>query len=51
MLHNTVADFIPNLPKGNQITIEHLLTHTSGIGNITDQPDFFIKILSATISR
>lgn len=42
-LHNTVADFIPNFPKGNQITIEHLLTHTSGIGNITDQPDFLLK--------
>jgi len=43
LLHNTVADFIPNFPKGNQITIEHLLTHTSGIGNITDQPDFLLK--------
>ncbi|WP_336634618.1 serine hydrolase domain-containing protein [Lysinibacillus fusiformis] len=42
-LHNTVADFITNFPKGNQITIEHLLTHTSGIGNITDQPDFLLK--------
>ncbi|MFJ7698787.1 serine hydrolase domain-containing protein [Lysinibacillus fusiformis] len=42
-LHNTVADFIPTFPKGNQITIEHLLTHTSGIGNITDQPDFLLK--------
>lgn len=27
LLHNTVADFIPNFPKGNQITIEHLITH------------------------
>jgi len=42
-LHNTVDNFIPNFPKGNQIMIKHLLTHTSGIGNITDQPDFLLK--------
>lgn len=42
-LHDTVDTFIPNIVKGNQIKIEHLLTHTSGIGNITAQPDFLLK--------
>lgn len=42
-LHDTVDAFIPNFPKGNQITIKHLLTHTSGMGNITTQPDFLLR--------
>lgn len=28
---NTVERFFPDFPRGNEITIEHLLTHTSGI--------------------
>lgn len=41
-LHDTVDTFIPNIVKGDQINIKYLLTHTSGIVNITAQLNFYI---------
>jgi len=35
-----VAKFVPNFPNGDRITLEHLLTHTSGIPNVNDLPDY-----------
>jgi CubicO group peptidase (beta-lactamase class C family) len=35
-----VARYLPDYPEGDRITIHHLLTHTSGIVNYTDLPDF-----------
>ena len=45
-LDEKVSEIIPNYPKenGNQITIHNLLTHTSGIPNYTDFPDFYNKV-------
>ncbi|MDJ1472113.1 serine hydrolase domain-containing protein [Xanthocytophaga flava] len=34
-LSDKLSRFYPNLPHGDSITIEHLLTHTSGISNIS----------------
>jgi CubicO group peptidase (beta-lactamase class C family) len=47
VLHVTdpVSTFIPDYPGGSKITIHHLLTHTSGIPNINNMPEY------ATISR
>ncbi len=39
-LQDEITKFIPDYPtQGKKITIEHLLTHTSGIANNTDMPD------------
>jgi len=35
-----VSRFVPNFPNGERITLEHLLTHTSGIPNVNDLPDY-----------
>lgn len=35
-----VARFVPDFPNGDRITLEHLLTHTSGIPNVNDLPDY-----------
>jgi CubicO group peptidase (beta-lactamase class C family) len=35
-----VARFIPDFPNGDRIKLEHLLTHTSGIPNVNDLPDY-----------
>ncbi|TVR40954.1 MAG: serine hydrolase [Cryomorphaceae bacterium] len=32
-LETTVADFIPDYPRGDEINLVHLLSHTSGIAN------------------
>lgn len=34
-LHDKLSKFYPDFPKGNQITIQNLLTHTSGIHEYT----------------
>jgi CubicO group peptidase (beta-lactamase class C family) len=36
-----ISKFIPDYPRGNEITIEHLLTHTSGIYEILRNKEFF----------
>ncbi|WP_282020893.1 MULTISPECIES: serine hydrolase domain-containing protein [Caryophanaceae] len=39
-LDSTVDRYIADYPNGNQIKIFHLLSHTSGIANLTELPDF-----------
>ncbi len=39
-LDDPVSRFIPEFPRGNEITIEHLLRHESGLPNYTDFPYF-----------
>lgn len=39
-LHDEITKFLPDYPtQGNKITIEHLLTHTSGIHNFSGMED------------
>lgn len=39
-LQDEITKYIPDYPtQGNKITIEHLLTHTSGIHNFSGMPD------------
>jgi CubicO group peptidase (beta-lactamase class C family) len=35
-----VSRFIPDFPRGKDITLDNLLTHTSGIPDINDLPDY-----------
>jgi len=37
---DTVSSIFPDYPGGEKITIHHLLTHTSGIPNLTEFPDY-----------
>ncbi len=38
-VNEPLAKYIPNFPNGSNITLHHLLTHTSGIFNISTLPD------------
>ena len=41
-LNDDITKFLPNFPThGQKITIENLLTHTGGIKNYTDLPEWF----------
>ena len=41
-LQDEITKFLPDYPsQGKTITIEHLLTHTSGIKSYTSMPEFF----------
>lgn len=45
-LQDDITRFIPDYPtQGNKITIEHLLTHTSGIQSYTGMKDFEERIM------
>ena len=37
---DTVKTFFPDYPAGDKITLYHLLTHTAGIPNLTEFPDY-----------
>ena len=39
-LDDQLSTYIPDYPRGEEITIVHLLTHTSGIPNHTELPGF-----------
>lgn len=39
-LDDLLSKYDPSYPSGDKITIRHLLTHTSGIANYTDDPSF-----------
>jgi CubicO group peptidase (beta-lactamase class C family) len=39
-LDQTIDRWYPNMPNAERITVEHLLTHTSGLASYTDQPEF-----------
>lgn len=38
-ISDTLARYIPDFPNGHKITLHNLLTHTSGIFNISTMPD------------
>lgn len=44
-LEDTLDKYIPDYPKGNKVTIHHLLTHTSGIFNHTSIECFVKNIM------
>lgn len=39
-LHAPLTAILPGYPNGDRLTIHHLLTHTSGIPNINDFPEY-----------
>jgi CubicO group peptidase (beta-lactamase class C family) len=46
---DTLSAFIPDFPRGNEVTVHHLLTHTSGIHSFTNRPNF-MKYATMSIS-
>ncbi len=40
-----LSKFFPDFPRGNEVTIHHLLTHTSGIHSFTNNPNFLVDVL------
>ena len=46
-----LSKYFPGYPKGDSITIEHLLTHTSGIYNYTNDANFMTNEITKPASR
>lgn len=43
-VNDKLTKFIPDYPRGDEVTLHHLLTHTSGITSYTSKPDFFENV-------
>lgn len=39
-VNDPLSKYMPDYPRGNEVSIHHLLTHTSGIHSYTDKPNF-----------
>jgi CubicO group peptidase (beta-lactamase class C family) len=39
-VNDKLSKYALDFPRGNEVTLRHLLTHTSGIHSYTDKPDF-----------
>ncbi|MBC7829660.1 MAG: serine hydrolase [Chitinophagaceae bacterium] len=48
-VNDKLSKYIPDFPRGDEVTIHHLLTHTSGIRSYTSKADFISKV-TKTIS-
>ena len=48
-VNDKLSKFIPDFPRGDEVTIHQLLTHTSGIHSYTSRPDF-IDNVTKTVS-
>jgi CubicO group peptidase (beta-lactamase class C family) len=46
-----LSKFIPDFPRGDEVTIHHLLTHTSGIHSFTSRPDFLENAATSITSQ
>jgi CubicO group peptidase (beta-lactamase class C family) len=45
-VQDKLSKYFPDFPRGNEVTLHHLLTHTSGIRSYTDKPGFMDKVTS-----
>ena len=43
-VNDKLSKFIPDYPRGDEVTIHHLLTHTSGIHSYTSKPEFMESV-------
>jgi CubicO group peptidase (beta-lactamase class C family) len=40
-----LSKYFPDFPRGNEVTLHHLLTHTSGIHSFTNKDSFFVDVV------
>jgi CubicO group peptidase (beta-lactamase class C family) len=46
-VNDPISKYFPNWPKGEEVTLRHLLTHSSGIHNFTAKPGFQTNVTVA----
>jgi CubicO group peptidase (beta-lactamase class C family) len=47
-VEDPLSKFLPDYPRGGEVTLRHLLTHTSGVHSFTDKPDFISTVTVPT---
>lgn len=48
-VNDKLSKFIPDFPRGDEVTIHHLLNHTSGIHSYTGKNDFLSKVTKTVL--
>ena len=46
-VNDKLSKYIPDFPRGDEVTLRHLLTHTSGIHSYTEKDGFMGRVTSA----
>lgn len=46
-VEDKLSKYFPDFPRGGEVKLRHLLTHTSGMHNYTAKPDFMEKVTNA----
>ena len=46
-VNDPVSKYIPDWPRGQEVTLRHLLNHSSGIHNFTAKPGFQLNVTTA----
>jgi CubicO group peptidase (beta-lactamase class C family) len=46
-VNDKLSKYIPDFPRGDEVTLHHLLTHTSGIHSYTSKPGFMLQVTNA----
>ncbi len=46
-----LSKFFPDFPRGDEVTIHHLLTHSSGIKSFTSKSDFYATVASSATTQ
>ncbi|MBN3526779.1 serine hydrolase domain-containing protein [Paenibacillus apiarius] len=44
-VHDAISGYLPGYPRGDEITLHHLLTHTSGIPDYAGLPDYWERTM------
>ena len=47
-VNDKLSKYLPNFPRGDEVTLRHLLTHTSGLHDYTITPDFRSRATNST---
>jgi CubicO group peptidase (beta-lactamase class C family) len=50
-VNDKLSKYVPDFPRGNEVTLRHLLTHTSGIHDCRNTPDFFSRVTKPTTTK
>ena len=50
-VNDKLSKYIPDFPRGDEVTLRHLLTHTSGIHSYTSKPGFLNEVTNTTTTE
>ena len=50
-VNDKLSKYIPEFPRGNEVTLRQLLTHTSGIHDYIQEPDILSRATNATTTE